>query len=160
MQHGRQPQIRPNLYRRTTNNYKTETSKKRKARKRWQLTRVPHDKQHYNKLAKELKHLLQTLRNEGIQTYLQELTPTEATEYSLWKATRKTKQPQHQIPPIRTNHNTWARTDKKKSHGLRKTPCIGLPTVSISTIGNGRRNHHERTKCPAPDDTTDEENPD
>jgi len=41
--------------------------------------------------------------------------PTEATDYSLRKATRKIKQPQHQIPPIRTNHNTWARTDKQKA---------------------------------------------
>jgi hypothetical protein len=44
------------------------------------------------------------------------LTPTEATDYSLWKATRtKKKKPQHQIPPIRINHNTWARTDKQKA---------------------------------------------
>jgi len=47
-----------------------------------------------------------------------------------------------------------------KNHGLRKTPRIGLPTVSISSIGNGRRNHHERTKRPAPDGPTNEENPD
>jgi hypothetical protein len=41
------------------------------------------DKQLYNKIAKELKHLLQTLKNEGIQTYLQELTPlkTRTTRY-------------------------------------------------------------------------------
>jgi hypothetical protein len=31
--------------------------KERKARKRWQLTRAPRDKQRYNKLAKELKNL-------------------------------------------------------------------------------------------------------
>jgi len=68
-----------------------------------------------NKIAKELKYLLQTLKNEGIQTYLQEMTPTKDTDYSLWKATRKIKQPQYQIPPIRINHNPWARTDKQKA---------------------------------------------
>ena len=54
-------------------------------------------------------------QNEGIQNYLQGLTPTDATDYSLWKGTRKIKQPQHQIPPIRINRNTWARTDKQKA---------------------------------------------
>jgi hypothetical protein len=64
---------------------------------------------------KELKHLLHNLTNESIQNYLQGLTPTEATDYSLWKATRKISQPQHQILPIRINRNTWARTDKQKA---------------------------------------------
>jgi hypothetical protein len=41
--------------------------------------------------------------------------PTEATAYSLWKATRKIKQPQHQIPPVRINRNTWTRTNKQKA---------------------------------------------
>jgi hypothetical protein len=64
----------------------------------------------YNKLAKEFNKLLHNLNNEGIQNYLKGLTPTEATDYSLWKATRKI--PQHQILPIRINHNSWARTGK------------------------------------------------
>ena len=77
------------------------------------LTRAPQDKKRYNKIAKELKHLLHTLKNKGIQNYLQGLTPPEATDYSLQKATRKIKQSQHQTPPIRINRNTWARTNKK-----------------------------------------------
>jgi hypothetical protein len=59
--------------------------------------------------------LLHNLKNEGIQDYLKELTPNEATDYSLWKAIRKMKRPQHHIPPIRINHNIWARTDKQKA---------------------------------------------
>ena len=43
------------------------------------------------------------------------MTLTKDTDYSLWKATRKIKQLQYQIPPIRINHNTWARTDKQKA---------------------------------------------
>jgi hypothetical protein len=58
---------------------------------------------------------LHNLKNEGIQNYLKGLTPTEATDFSLRKATRKIKQLQHQIPPVRINHNTWARTDKQKA---------------------------------------------
>jgi hypothetical protein len=72
-------------------------------------------RQRYNKLAKELKNLLHNLKNEGIQNYLKGLKPTEATDYSLWKATRRINQPQQQIPPVRVNHSTWARTDKPKT---------------------------------------------
>lgn len=93
---------------------KEKLIEKRKARKKWQLTKAPSDKQKYNKLAKELKKLLLKARNESIQDYLKELTPTEATDYSLWKATRKLKHPQLQIPPIRKQDNTWARTDQQK----------------------------------------------
>jgi hypothetical protein len=75
---------------------------------------APQDKQRY-KLAKELKHILHTLKNEGIQRYLSSLTPSDATDYSLWKATRKIEHPQQHIPPLRTNHKTWARTDKQKA---------------------------------------------
>ena len=57
---------------------KQKLAEKRQARKRWQLTRAPQDKQRYNKVAKELKHLLHTLKNEGVQKYLQGLAPTEA----------------------------------------------------------------------------------
>jgi hypothetical protein len=64
--------------------------------------------------------LLHNLKNEGIQGYLKGLTPTEVTDYSLRKATRKMKCPQHHIPPIRINRNTWARTDKQKATGFAK----------------------------------------
>ena len=126
---------------------------KRKARKRWQLTRAPQDKQYYNKLAKELKHLLRTHKNESIQNYLQELTPTAATDYSLWRAARKLKHHQHHIPPLRVNNTNWARPDKQKatafaklgttgqakSHGFRQTSRYSLYTVSITPIAHGRR---------------------
>jgi hypothetical protein len=56
MQHGKQHQIETN---KTKEEYpiivKQKIAEEIKARKRWQLTRAPHDKQRYNKLAKELK---------------------------------------------------------------------------------------------------------
>jgi len=33
----------------------------------------------------------------------------------LWKITRKLKQPQHHIPPLRLQNNTLARTDEQKA---------------------------------------------
>jgi hypothetical protein len=42
----------------------------------------------------------------------------------------------HKPQQLGTNRQT-------KSHGLRKTLRIGLPTVSIPTVDNSRRNHQE-----------------
>jgi uncharacterized protein (DUF3084 family) len=42
---------------------KQKTAEKRKAPKRYQLTKAPQDKQRYNKQAKELKKLLHNLKN-------------------------------------------------------------------------------------------------
>jgi len=65
--------------------------------------------------SKQLENLLHKIKNEGIQDCLKGPTPTEVTDYSLWKATCKMKRPQHHIPPTRINHNTWATTYKQKA---------------------------------------------
>ena len=49
------------------------------------------------------------------QNFLKGLSPTENTDYSLWKATKSLKQPTKPIPPLRRPNNTWARSDKEKA---------------------------------------------
>jgi len=71
---------------------------KRKMRKRWQNTRSQQDKAKLNKAVKELKQLLRDEKQKAIQTYVESLTATEATEYSLWQATKRLKRPQTPIP--------------------------------------------------------------
>jgi len=123
---------------------KQKLAEKRKARKTWQLTRAPSDKLKYNKLARELKHLLHTLRNEGIQHYLSNLTPTAATDYSLWKATRKIKHPQQHIPPLRTTNTTWARTDKQKAAAFAQhLTTVFRPYPSQQTATEEKTLRHE-----------------
>ena len=73
--------------------------KKRKLHKRWQSTRSPQDKAALNKAVKELKQLLHDEKQQAIQAYLASLSATEATDYSLWKATKRLKQPQTPTPP-------------------------------------------------------------
>lgn len=93
-------------------------SEKRRLRKKWQVSRSPYDKLLLNRAIKETKVLLNNAKNQSIQEYLQGLSPTKATEYSLWKATKKLKQPQQYIPPLRKFTNTtlqWARTNKEKA---------------------------------------------
>jgi hypothetical protein len=54
---------------------------KRRLRKQWQNSRSPQDKTKLNKAAAELKQLLLDHKQQAIQTYLESLTATEATEY-------------------------------------------------------------------------------
>ena len=58
---------------------------KRKVRKSWQNTRDPNIKSKLSRLSKDLKS---TLCQIEMANYLQGLTATEATDYSLWKATK------------------------------------------------------------------------
>jgi len=88
---------------------------KRAARKKWQNSRAPRDRQIYNRIAKELKQLLHTYRNSSVQHYLTNLTSTVETNCSLWKTTRRMKRPRQHITPIRKPDNTWAKTDLQKA---------------------------------------------
>jgi hypothetical protein len=51
---------------------------------------------------------------------MQGLTPTESTDYSLWKATKEVKQVNKSSPPIRTTQGTWARCIAEKAHAFIK----------------------------------------
>jgi len=69
-------------------NIQNKIKEKRKLRKKWQTTRLPADKEKLNKATRELKDLLKTHENTKLNQYLQNLTPTSDTNYSLWKATK------------------------------------------------------------------------
>lgn len=95
-------------------NIMDKIAEKRRLRKRWQTTRAPGDKLILNRAVKDIKRHLEETKNQAIQQYLEKLTPTQATDYSLWKATKKLKQPIQHIPSIRAN-NEWARNAKQKA---------------------------------------------
>lgn len=67
-------------------------AKKRTIHKLWQQTRHPMHKKWLNFITKRLKNTLDGERNEAIQEYLRNLDASDATDYSLWKATKKIKQ--------------------------------------------------------------------
>ncbi|CAB0031424.1 unnamed protein product, partial [Trichogramma brassicae] len=69
---------------------------------------------------KDLKITLHKERNQGIQEYLEGLTATENTQYSLWKATNKIKRPIVNDSPIRKDDGTWARTTVDKLQVFEK----------------------------------------
>lgn len=90
-------------------------SEKRKARKTWHTSRHPSDKTRLNNLSKKLKNILYKFNDEALQEKIQNLSPSAATDYSLWKVTKKLKRPKQHIPPIRKPDNTWAKSDEEKA---------------------------------------------
>lgn len=88
---------------------------KRKLRRNWQNNRTPQNKTKLNRATRELKTMLKNMKNESVQNYLENLSATQNTDYSLWKATSKLKRPTSNIPPIRKNDGTWARNDREKA---------------------------------------------
>ena len=101
------------------NNYPKEirilVAEKRKARKTWQHSRSPESKNKLNNLTQRLRRELNEIRNDTVNSYLRSLTYDKSTDYSLWKATKKLKNPITQIPPIRTTIGTFARSDECKA---------------------------------------------
>jgi hypothetical protein len=85
---------------------------KRRLRRGWHRLRTPVSKRLLNTATQALKQLLNNNRKDCIQTFLQGLTPTESTDYFLW---REAKEPS---PPLRTSQGTWARSNVDKVHAF------------------------------------------
>ncbi|KAK2578299.1 hypothetical protein KPH14_011921 [Odynerus spinipes] len=99
---------------------KDKILEKRKARRKWQLSRHPKDKNILNKLTRKLRNFLYDFKNDNIEWYIQNFSPHQDTDYSLWRATKKMKRPIQHQPPIRTEDGTWAREDKDKAETFAK----------------------------------------
>lgn len=92
-----------------------KVAEKRQLRKQWQITRSPELKSKLNKAIKSLRKLLHTEANDNVQNYLRTLGPTQGTDYSIWKATKRLKQPQISFPPLRSSDGEWARSAEEKA---------------------------------------------
>lgn len=93
-------------------------AEKRRTKRRWQqstsISQKRETRSQLNRIIKRLKYELKKEKNESIQSYLSKLSATKATDYSLWKATKKIKQPQRPCPPIRQANGNWARNNVEK----------------------------------------------
>jgi len=67
-----------------------------------------------NRAIKALKNLLKTERNQRIQRYLNLLSPSTETNYSLWKVTKRFIRSQTQFLPVRKQDERWVRSDNEK----------------------------------------------
>jgi len=105
-----------------------------------------------NKATNELKILLNNYKQQAIQTYLESLYPTEATDYSLWKATKWLQLPQTPIPPLRTPGGEWAKSDEQKVNTLADHSAqVFQPHTPDQTGGDKQDMLHalENNKLPA-----------
>jgi hypothetical protein len=66
---------------------KQKLAEKRRLQKEWHLHRTPTRNKLFNRATQELKLLLHDHKNYNIQMFLNGLTPTASTDYSLWKTT-------------------------------------------------------------------------
>jgi hypothetical protein len=89
-------------------------AEKRKIRKRWQMTRDPRIKTELNRITQYLRRTILQFKQQSIDAHLQDLTDNASTD-SLWKATKRLKQPTINIPPVRKQDHTLARTNKEKA---------------------------------------------
>jgi hypothetical protein len=79
------------------------------------MGRHPEDKPTCSEVTRKLKDQIKRIKEETFQTYLQSSTATDDAYYSLWKTTKRLKQPTQRIPPIRIADQTWARSHKEKA---------------------------------------------
>ncbi|KAL1139859.1 hypothetical protein AAG570_006836 [Ranatra chinensis] len=87
-------------------------SAKRRARSKWQRSRYPSDRRHFEDLARELRNELSIFRAANYDTYVSSLSPKDQ---SLWTATKRLLS-YHSIPsPLLRQDNSWARSDEEKA---------------------------------------------
>jgi hypothetical protein len=85
---------------------------KRRARRRWQISRAIQGKGHLNRLIHRLRSALNKFRNASFHHYISSLA---SDDQSIWKATKKFKRPALAILPIRKTDGNRARTDTEKA---------------------------------------------
>jgi hypothetical protein len=95
---------------------KQKIAEKRRLRRVWQNSRNQADKTNFNRASRQLKRLLYKLKNCWFQEFTANLSPTETTNYSLWKVTKSIKQPLTPIPPISKPDGSWAKSNIDKAN--------------------------------------------
>jgi hypothetical protein len=58
------------------------------------------------------------MKNLQFQKFTENLSASEATDYSLWRITKHLKQPKQHIPPVLRLDGTWAKSDFEKSEAF------------------------------------------
>lgn len=127
-------------------NIKIAIAQKRRLRRIWQNSRQPVDKRNFNNATQILKRMLFHIKNESFKNYLEQLDPTEATNYSLWKVTKGMKRPHQPIPPIRKTDGSWAKNSKEKAETIAQ--YLVNVFKPFPSNGNCEDNIHETLEAP------------
>lgn len=90
-------------------------NKRRRARRIWHRTHNPMDKTLFNRLNNQLRRLINNIKQQSFDNYIENLSPEADRDYSLWKAARRFKRPLVQIPPMKDEQGEWVRSDESKA---------------------------------------------
>lgn len=74
------------------------------------------------------------MKNNSSQQYLENLTPNDNTDYSLWKATKWLKRPQQQITPLFKPDGSWAWSNTEKSQTFVKHLFMVIQPVASKNV--------------------------
>ncbi|KAL1139174.1 hypothetical protein AAG570_009234, partial [Ranatra chinensis] len=85
---------------------------KRRAHSKWQRTRYPSDRQHYEQLAHELRSELSSFRSDTYNSYIISLSTHDR---SLWDSTKRLLRSHPTPSPLRHPDNSLARSDEDKA---------------------------------------------
>lgn len=88
---------------------------RRRARRIWQQLRHLEDKNYFNRINNQLNRLIKNIKNKSFEEYLDGLSADTDTDYSLWKATSKFKQPIIRTPSLKDEAGMWLRRDEEKT---------------------------------------------
>lgn len=88
---------------------------KRKLRREWQTNRDPRTKTKLNNEAQKIKRLIQQLKENSANSFLEKLKGEKSTNYSLWKTAKKLRRKIPHLPPLLKANNEYAKTDQEKA---------------------------------------------
>jgi hypothetical protein len=81
---------------------------KRRARHRWQRTRLPVDHAHFNRLANKLKRDIYKVKQERYTSHLSSLSSSNS---SLWSEAKRLMKHKQVASPLRLADGTWAKSE-------------------------------------------------
>ena len=119
---------------------------KRRARKRWQQSRDPADKNILNNLTQQLSREIKQFKENSLKNYVSNLSAGKESQYSLWKATKKMKNTVAHSAPIKKTDGTWAKSNKEKAETFAEhlanifQPNIGASDIDVDNITNNYEN--------------------
>lgn len=119
---------------------------KRRARKRWQQSRDPADKNILNNLTQRLSREIEWFKENSMKNYLSNLSAEKESNYSLWKATKKLKNTVSHKAPIKKTDGSWAKSNKEKAEIFAEhlagifQPNIGVSDIDVDNITNNYEN--------------------
>ena len=123
-----------------------KVKEKRKARKRWQQSRDPADKNILNNITQQLRREIKWFKENSLKNFLSNLTAGKDSNYSLWKATKKFKNTVTHRPPIMKPDGNWAKNNKEKAELFSEhlagifQPNIGVSDIDVENVTNNYEN--------------------